>query len=49
MIQYTPESDLFNQKLRNSLELETKTSRSIRFTKHANVNTWGYKPNPALW
>lgn len=43
MIQQAPEADLFKQQLRNSLERETKNSRSIKFAKHANVYLCGDK------
>src|SRR5437016_6851372 len=41
MIQQAPHSDRFKQQLRDSLLRETKDSRAVRITKHANVYTCG--------
>ena len=41
MIQQAPHSDRFKQQLRDSLLRETKDSRAVRITKHANAYTCG--------
>jgi CRP-like cAMP-binding protein len=41
MIQETPQADLFKQKMRESLRLETLNSRAVTIAKHANVYTCG--------
>ncbi|MCI0489414.1 MAG: Crp/Fnr family transcriptional regulator [Blastocatellia bacterium] len=41
MIQQTPQADLFKRRLRDSLQRETRNSRAIRISKHANVYTCG--------
>jgi CRP/FNR family cyclic AMP-dependent transcriptional regulator len=37
MITYNPETELFKQQMRNSLELETKNSSAIKIAKNNNV------------
>jgi CRP-like cAMP-binding protein len=41
MIQYNPDTDLFKQEMRSSLQRETKDSGAINVAKHANVYTVG--------
>ena len=41
MIQQTPQADLFIQRLRDSLQRETRNSRSIRISKHENIYICG--------
>ena len=43
MIQNNPDSDLFKEQMRNSLERETRNSSAIRIAKHGNVYTVGEK------
>ena len=40
-IQQTPQSDLFKQQLRDSLQCETANSRAVKVARHANVYTCG--------
>ena len=40
-IQQTPQSDLFKQQLRDSLQRETANSRAVKVARHANVYTCG--------
>jgi CRP/FNR family transcriptional regulator, cyclic AMP receptor protein len=40
-IQQTPQSDLFKQQLRDSLQRETASSRAVKVARHANVYTCG--------
>jgi CRP/FNR family cyclic AMP-dependent transcriptional regulator len=40
-IQQTPQSDLFKQQLRDSLQRETADSRAVKVARHANVYTCG--------
>lgn len=41
MIQDTPQADEFKDQLRDTLEHETRNSRSIEIERHANVYTSG--------
>jgi CRP-like cAMP-binding protein len=41
MIQHNPDTDLFKQEMRSSLQRETKDSGAINVAKHANVYTVG--------
>ena len=41
MIEQTPESDLFKQKLRASLQRETLNSRAVKIARHDDVYTCG--------
>jgi CRP-like cAMP-binding protein len=43
MIQQTPESNLFKQQLRDSLQRETWGSRAIKIAKHTNIYNCGDK------
>jgi CRP-like cAMP-binding protein len=40
-IQQSPQSDLFKQQLRDSLQRETANSRAVKVARHANVYTCG--------